>query len=66
MIESMGIRCYGSQPTDVSLCCLAGHRALEQALGGILIRDVAGDLYGLAAPGSMDKRSRELFWAFVD
>ena len=34
--------------------------------GGLLIRDVAGDLYRLAAPGEMDRRSRELLWAFVD
>ncbi|MGH7720582.1 MAG: DUF1854 domain-containing protein [Gemmatimonadaceae bacterium] len=35
-------------------------------LGGLLIRDVAGDLYRLAAPRKMDRRSRELLWAFVD
>jgi len=35
-------------------------------LGGLLIRDVAGDLYRLAAPAQMDRRSRELLWAFVD
>ena len=35
-------------------------------LGGLLIRDVPGDLYRLAAPAQMDKRSRELLWAFVD
>jgi len=34
--------------------------------GGILIRDVAGDLYRLAPPGQMDRKSRELLWAFVD
>ena len=34
--------------------------------GGLLIRDVAGDLYRLANPAAMDKRSRELLWAFVD
>ena len=34
--------------------------------GGILIRDVAGDLYRLAAPMEMDKKSRQLLWAFVD
>jgi hypothetical protein len=34
--------------------------------GGLLIRDVAGDLYRLASPQSMDKHSRELLWAFVD
>lgn len=35
-------------------------------MGGLLIRDVAGDLYRLAAPKQMDRRSRELLWAFVD
>ena len=34
--------------------------------GGLLIRDVAGDLYRLATPQEMDKHSRELLWAFVD
>lgn len=34
-------------------------------LGGLLIRDVAGDLYRLEPP-RMDARSRELLWAFVD
>ena len=34
--------------------------------GGLLIRDVAGDLYRLADPQGMDKHSRELLWAFVD
>ena len=35
-------------------------------MGGLLIRDVAGDLYRLAAPRSMDRKSRDLLWAFVD
>jgi hypothetical protein len=39
-------------------------RALPK--GGLLIRDVAGDLYLLASPGEMDRRSRDLLWAFVD
>lgn len=34
--------------------------------GGLLIRDVAGDLYRLAHPTEMDRSSRELLWAFVD
>ena len=34
--------------------------------GGLLIRDVAGDLYRLEAPEKMDAKSRELLWAFVD
>ncbi len=35
-------------------------------LGGLLIRDVAGDLYRLPPPQTLDARSRELLWAFVD
>jgi hypothetical protein len=34
--------------------------------GGLLIRDVGGDLYLLATPATLDRRSRELLWAFVD
>jgi hypothetical protein len=34
--------------------------------GGILIRDVAGDLYHVPHPRSLDRRSRQLLWAFVD
>jgi hypothetical protein len=33
--------------------------------GGFLIRDVAGDLYRLPEASAMDKKSRELLWAFV-
>jgi hypothetical protein len=34
--------------------------------GGLLIRDLAGDLYHLGRPEFLDKKSRELLWAFVD
>jgi len=34
--------------------------------GGLLIRDVAGDLYHLADRDALDRRSRELLWSFVD
>lgn len=34
--------------------------------GGLLIRDVAGDLYRLSDPKGFDKKSRALLWAFVD
>jgi hypothetical protein len=34
--------------------------------GGLLIRDVAGDLYHIADPAALDRKSRELLWAFVD
>jgi hypothetical protein len=33
---------------------------------GFLIRDIAGDLYRLPRPETMDEKSRELLWAFVD
>jgi hypothetical protein len=39
-------------------------RALPE--GGLLIRDVAGDLYQLADPARLDRHSRELLWSFVD
>lgn len=39
---------------------------LELPGGGLLIRDVAGDLYRLAEAGRLDKKSRALLWAFVD
>ncbi len=34
--------------------------------GGLLIRDVAGDLYYVEDPKRLDVRSRALLWAFVD
>src|SRR6059036_3645307 len=34
--------------------------------GGLLIRDVAGDLYHLPDPAGLDRQSRALVWAFVD
>jgi hypothetical protein len=34
--------------------------------GGLLIRDVAGDLYFVPDPTALDAKSREWLWAFVD
>src|SRR5881296_540570 len=34
--------------------------------GGLLVRDVAGDLYHVSDPGALDQHSRALLWAFVD
>jgi hypothetical protein len=34
--------------------------------GGLLIRDLAGDLYRLGRPEALDRQSRDLLWAFVD
>ena len=33
--------------------------------GGIVIRDVAGDLYHVPDPDTLDEKSREWLWAFV-
>jgi hypothetical protein len=33
---------------------------------GLLVRDVAGDLYRISDLNDMDSRSKELLWAFVD
>ncbi len=38
----------------------------EMPGGGLLIKDVAGDLYLVSSPGSLDARSRRLLWAFLD
>jgi hypothetical protein len=34
--------------------------------GGLLIRDVTGDLYRVADARTLDRRSRALLWAFID
>ncbi len=34
--------------------------------GALLLRDVAGDLYVVRDPGSLDRASQRRFWAFVD
>lgn len=34
--------------------------------GGLLVRDVAGDLFFIRAAGALDPHSRKLLWAFVD
>jgi hypothetical protein len=34
--------------------------------GGLLVRDVAGDLYHIAKPEQLDGGSQRLLWAFVD
>ena len=34
--------------------------------GGVLIRDVVGDLYFIPSPASLDEKSRKLLWAYLD
>jgi hypothetical protein len=34
--------------------------------GSLLIRDIAGDLYRVADPESLDPKSRRILWAFMD
>ena len=34
--------------------------------GGMLIRDVAGDLFYISDPDNLDKKSRRILWPFMD
>ena len=34
--------------------------------GGLLVRDVAGDLYRIEKPRDLDAKSQRCLWAFVD
>jgi hypothetical protein len=34
--------------------------------GGLLIEDVAGDLFSIPVPERLDRSSRHLLWAFID
>lgn len=34
--------------------------------GHLLVRDVAGDLYRIAPPATLDPRSRKILWAYAD
>jgi len=52
-----------------------GRRTFQTALdawpretpdGGLLIEDVAGDVFRIEDPASLDERSRELLWELVD
>lgn len=38
----------------------------EMPGGGLLVRDVAGDLYWIARPERLDRSSQKHLWAFVD
>jgi hypothetical protein len=38
----------------------------ELPAGGMLIRDVGGDLYHIPSPEALDPTSRDLLWAFID
>lgn len=58
-----------------SVVCAQGMRTFQTRLdewprrlpdGGLLLRDLAGDLYRLPDLTTLDARSRKLLWAFVD
>ncbi|MCB2153703.1 DUF1854 domain-containing protein [bacterium] len=42
------------------------HWPLQAPGGGLIIRDVAGDMFYIAQPDALDERSRQILWAFVD
>ncbi len=39
---------------------------LEMPGGGLLVRDVAGDLFFVPDPSNLDSNSRDLLWAYAD
>ncbi len=66
--EDFELRCFKVQTPR-------GPRAFQTALdawpretpdGGLLIEDVAGDVFRIENPESLDPRSRELVWELVD
>jgi hypothetical protein len=74
------ITCVHSVEEDFELRCFKvetpqGPRAFQTALdawpretpdGGLLIEDVAGDVFRIEDAASLDSRSRELVWELVD
>jgi hypothetical protein len=66
--EDFELRCFKVETPQ-------GPRAFQTALdawpretpdGGLLIEDVAGDVFRIESPQSLDPRSRELVWELVD
>lgn len=66
--EDFELRCFKVETPQ-------GPRAFQTALdawpretpdGGLLIEDVAGDVFRIEDPASLDSRSRELVWELVD
>jgi Domain of unknown function (DUF1854) len=66
--EDFELRCFDVETPQ-------GRRAFQTALdawprettdGGLLIQDVAGDVFRIEAPEALDERSRELVWELVD
>jgi len=66
--EDFELRCFEVETPQ-------GRRAFQTALdawpretpdGGLLIEDVAGDVFRIEDPTTLDERSRELLWELVD
>jgi hypothetical protein len=66
--EDFELRCFKVETPQ-------GPRAFQTALdawpretpdGGLLIEDVAGDVFRIEDPATLDPRSRELVWELVD
>src|SRR5262245_60741750 len=66
--EEVEIRQWTVETTQGRRCFQTHLDDWPRSLPGdaLLIRDVAGDLYRLSNPQSLDRESRDLLWAFVD
>ena len=66
--EEIEIRCWKvrTHAGARSLQTLREEWPREMPGGGLLIRDVAGDLYHIADPHALDAASQKLLWAYID
>ncbi len=66
--EEIEIRCWKvrTRSGPRSLQTLRDEWPREMPGGGLLIRDVAADLYYIADPHALDAASQKLLWAYID
>ena len=68
IVEEIEVRCWSVHTTQGPRSFQTGRDDWPRELPGrgILIRDVAGDLYHIPEPNQLDAESKKLLWAFVD
>jgi Domain of unknown function (DUF1854) len=68
IVEEIEVRCWHVATSQGPRSFQTGRDDWPRELpgGGLLLRDVAGDLYHIPEPNRLDPHSRKLLWAFVD
>lgn len=66
--EEIEIRCWRVRTRQGERCFQTPRDEWPREVpgGGLLIRDVAGDLFHIADPDGLDRESQRHLWAFVD